>query len=62
LTTSLITTTRKFFTIIASVVLFGHAVNALQWIGVVAVFAGLGYDIYTKYAARRGEKVATKDI
>jgi len=46
LTLSLITTTRKLFTLVASIILFGHIVSFGQWFGVVAVFAGLGGKIY----------------
>ena len=41
LVTSLVTTTRKFFTILASVIWFGHQVNTRQWISVFLVFFGL---------------------
>jgi UDP-galactose transporter B1 len=47
-----VTTTRKFFTILLSVVLYGHALNSPQWTGVAMVFAGLSLDIYAKYADR----------
>jgi drug/metabolite transporter (DMT)-like permease len=42
--------TRKFFTILLSVLLYGHSLQALQWTGVALVFFGLGFDIYAKYA------------
>ena len=41
LTLSLVTTTRKFFTILVSVLWFGHHVSTMQWFGVVLVFIGL---------------------
>ncbi|OXB71995.1 UNVERIFIED_CONTAM: hypothetical protein H355_003259 [Colinus virginianus] len=44
LTCSIITTTRKFFTILASVVLFANPISAMQWVGTVLVFLGLGLD------------------
>lgn len=43
---SLVTTTRKFFTILLSVLLFGNEITDAQWIGVVIVFIGLGLDMY----------------
>ena len=52
LTTSIITTTRKFFTILASVLLFGNTLLTRQWVGVVMVFVGLGIDAYFGKAAR----------
>uniref|UniRef100_A0A3B3T7T9 Solute carrier family 35 member B1 n=1 Tax=Paramormyrops kingsleyae TaxID=1676925 RepID=A0A3B3T7T9_9TELE len=44
LTCSIITTTRKFFTILGSVILFGNEISNLQWVGTVLVFFGLGLD------------------
>jgi solute carrier family 35 (UDP-galactose transporter), member B1 len=42
---SIVTTTRKFFTILASVLRFGHQLNALEWTSVATVFVGLVVDI-----------------
>jgi UDP-galactose transporter B1 len=44
---SMITTTRKFFTIIFSVVLFRHKLTGVQWAGVFIVFSALLFDVYT---------------
>ena len=44
LTCSIITTTRKFFTILSSVILFQHPITLLQWFGTTLVFAGLMLD------------------
>ncbi|XP_048780382.2 solute carrier family 35 member B1-like [Ostrea edulis] len=44
LTCSIITTTRKFFTILGSVIIFQNPMNSRQWLGTVLVFAGLGLD------------------
>ncbi|XP_075436457.1 solute carrier family 35 member B1 [Ascaphus truei] len=44
LTCSIITTTRKFFTILASVLLFSNPISSLQWGGTMLVFLGLGLD------------------
>eukprot|EP00904_Undaria_pinnatifida_P003278 jgi/Undpi1/12951/HiC_scaffold_7.g02617.m1 len=44
-----ITTTRKFFTIVFSVVLFGHKISVRQWGGVAMVFSGIGYEMRGKY-------------
>lgn len=46
---SLITTTRKFFTILASVVLFRHPLVLGQWVAVGIVFSALSYNILQKY-------------
>lgn len=44
LTCSIVTTTRKFFTILGSVILFGNVMTEMQWIGTILVFLGLGLD------------------
>lgn len=44
LTCSIITTTRKFFTILGSVLLFGNVISPMQWFGTILVFLGLGLD------------------
>ncbi|XP_002125771.2 solute carrier family 35 member B1 isoform X1 [Ciona intestinalis] len=49
LTCSVITTTRKFFTILFSVFIFQNPMNTRQWLSTALVFAGLGLDsIYGK--------------
>ncbi|KAL5010517.1 hypothetical protein ScPMuIL_012822 [Solemya velum] len=49
LTCSIITTTRKFFTILASVIFFQNPMNMRQWTGTGLVFAGLSLDsVYGK--------------
>jgi UDP-galactose transporter B1 len=55
-----ITTTRKFFTILASVVWFGHSLSMVQWLGVSLVFLGLAGDIAfkTSHDARLRKKHA----
>ncbi|XP_034947462.1 solute carrier family 35 member B1 [Chelonus insularis] len=46
---SIITTTRKFFTVLASVILFGNSLLARQWLGTTIVFSGLFLDaVYGK--------------
>lgn len=42
---SIITTTRKFFTILFSVLFYGHTLTSWQWIAVVMVFVGLILDM-----------------
>jgi solute carrier family 35 (UDP-galactose transporter), member B1 len=48
LVTTTITTTRKFFTILFSVLHFGHAFSIGQWTSVVLVFSGLYLSIATE--------------
>ncbi len=47
LVTTTITTTRKFFTILFSVLHFGHAFSIGQWTSVLMVFSGLYLSIAT---------------
>jgi solute carrier family 35 (UDP-galactose transporter), member B1 len=44
LLTTLITTTRKFFSILISIAYFGHELTRVQWVAVAVVFAGLALD------------------
>ncbi|XP_046542871.1 solute carrier family 35 member B1-like [Haliotis rubra] len=49
LTCSIVTTTRKFFTILGSVLIFGNPMLSRQWVGTLLVFIGLGLDsVYGK--------------
>ncbi|XP_008551147.1 solute carrier family 35 member B1 [Microplitis demolitor] len=41
---SIITTTRKFFTVLGSVLLFGNSLLPRQWLGTLIVFSGLFLD------------------
>ncbi|XP_046977031.1 solute carrier family 35 member B1 homolog [Vanessa cardui] len=43
---SVVTTTRKFFTVLASVIVFGNVLYTRQWIGATLVFSGLFLDIF----------------
>jgi len=40
-----ISVTRQLFTIVLSVLLFGHRVNLVQWGGVLLVFCGLSFEV-----------------
>jgi UDP-galactose transporter B1 len=46
LVVSVVTTTRKFFTVLGSVIIFGNALSLLQWIGATLVFSGLFFDAF----------------
>ncbi|GFQ84185.1 solute carrier family 35 member B1 [Trichonephila clavata] len=51
---SIITTTRKFFTVLGSVFLFGNALLPRQWMGTALVFTGLTLDgIYGKHSSSK---------
>jgi len=41
---SIITTTRKFFTVLASVIIFGNTLMPRQWLGTLLVFIGIFLD------------------
>jgi solute carrier family 35 (UDP-galactose transporter), member B1 len=43
---SMVTTTRKFSTVLLSVVLFGHPMTAVQFVGIFLLFGALFVDIY----------------
>lgn len=43
---SIITTTRKFFTVLFSVLFFGNALSNRQWFGALLVFVGLFADMF----------------
>ncbi|RDA83475.1 hypothetical protein CP532_7044 [Ophiocordyceps camponoti-leonardi (nom. inval.)] len=51
-----ITVTRKMFTMILSVVAFGHRLSRTQWLGVALVFGGIGVEA----AIARREKLAAE--
>lgn len=53
LTLATITTTRKFFTILVSVVWFGHQLTQQQWYGVGLVFSGLLMELVNKYLGKK---------
>ena len=62
LTNTIVTTTRKFFSILISTALSGSPLVPLQWAGVACVFAGLGGNIYLKaLKARAKQKKAALD-
>ncbi|XP_048004866.1 solute carrier family 35 member B1 homolog isoform X2 [Leguminivora glycinivorella] len=50
---SVVTTTRKFFTVLASVLIFGNVLLGRQWIGATIVFTGLFLDIF--YSKGKGQ-------
>ncbi|XP_039764143.1 solute carrier family 35 member B1 homolog [Pararge aegeria] len=58
---AVVTTTRKFFTVLASVVIFGNILLARQWLGAILVFSGLFLDIfYSKGKVQPAKKVQDK--
>ncbi|RZC36614.1 UAA and/or TPT domain containing protein, partial [Asbolus verrucosus] len=58
LVVSVVTTTRKFFTVLGSVIIFGNALSSRQWIGAVLVFSGLFLDAFFSKAAPKKPAVS----
>ena len=59
---SVVTTTRKFFTVLFSVLFFGNTLIARQWLGAVLVFSGLFADmLFGKGAPKKTDKSKEKD-
>ncbi|KAL7730629.1 hypothetical protein ACLKA6_003408 [Drosophila palustris] len=55
---SVVTTTRKFFTVLCSVLLFGNVLIARQWLGALLVFAALFIDMI--YGKKQHSAAASK--
>jgi len=53
---SLVTTTRKFFSILISSILFAKPLTPIEWLGVGIVFTGLGVDIYSSTKRKSKEE------
>jgi solute carrier family 35 (UDP-galactose transporter), member B1 len=58
LNTSIITTSRKFFTILASCFWFGHSMSVRQQMAVAIVFVGLSADLYASKKSRDAKLAA----
>lgn len=55
---SVVTTTRKFFTVLFSVIFFGNVLTSRQWLGAFLVFLGLFADAaFGKSTPKKTEKV-----
>eukprot|EP00092_Neocalanus_flemingeri_P038380 GFUD01041783.1.p1 GENE.GFUD01041783.1~~GFUD01041783.1.p1 ORF type:complete len:331 (-),score=86.37 GFUD01041783.1:263-1255(-) len=60
---SIITTTRKFFTVLASVIIFGNSLIARQWLGTAFVFVGIFLDgMYGKQKPKPKTTSDTRNI
>lgn len=53
---SVVTTTRKFFTVLFSVVFFGNSLSGRQWLGTILVFSGLFADMFVGKKPAEGDK------
>jgi len=56
LTLVTVTTTRKFFTVLASIFWFKHSLTAGQWSSVALVFVGLAWEEAAKYMEKQAKK------
>ncbi|KAK4639530.1 UDP-galactose transporter [Podospora bellae-mahoneyi] len=63
-----VTVTRKMFTMILSVIAFGHTLSQMQWLGVGLVFGGIGVEAQiarkeklAKEAAKKAAKAGKKE-
>lgn len=54
-----VTTTRKFFTILGSVVYYGHELKEQQYFGIALVSAGLGLEMYGKYHKQKSKQTVS---
>ncbi|KAG4080254.1 hypothetical protein HA402_010746 [Bradysia odoriphaga] len=61
LSCSVVTTTRKFFTVLCSVIFFGNVLVTRQWFGAVLVFAGLFADMFMGKKPQPTKKSAEKE-
>ena len=55
-----VTVTRKMLSMLASVVLFGHQVTGMQWVGVGLVFGGIGAEAIVKRVEGKRKMEAKK--
>lgn len=63
---SIITTTRKFFTVLASIVIYQHNVGLLQWLAIGLVFTGVFVEMFGSKRKNDGkgdhEPIPTEEI
>ncbi|KAJ8940050.1 hypothetical protein NQ314_010882 [Rhamnusium bicolor] len=53
LVVSIVTTTRKFFTVLGSVILFGNTLSGRQWTGAIVVFTALFLDAFYSKSSKK---------
>jgi UDP-galactose transporter B1 len=59
LTCSIITCSRKFTTILLSIVLFGHHISFVQWLAIVSVFSGVSLEFFQASTHKQPPKQQT---
>jgi UDP-galactose transporter B1 len=62
LSNSIVTTSRKFFTVLLSLFIFGNSLAQNQWLGTILVFSGLFADIFYGKKDRDKDKLKTDDV
>jgi UDP-galactose transporter B1 len=55
-----VTVTRKMFTMILSVLAFGHRLTQMQWLGVALVFGGIGVEASIARQEKMAKEAAKK--
>jgi len=58
---SVITTTRKFFSVVYSNFRFGHNFNNMQWVGAILVMACTVAELMSKKGGKKGKPAEVKD-
>lgn len=58
---SVITTTRKFFSVVYSNFRFGHNFNNMQWVGAILVMACTVAELMSKKGGKKGKPVEAND-
>jgi UDP-galactose transporter B1 len=56
---SIVTTTRKFFTVLASIFFYNHAVNQTQWASIALVFLGVAIEFYNENQKKHAAEKST---
>jgi len=62
---SIVTTTRKFFTVLASIVIYHHEMNIYQWLSIGLVFAGVFVEMLAggkKHSKGEHKALPTEDV
>lgn len=58
----MVTVTRKMVSMALSIVVYGHQLNRLQYIGILIVFAGITYEALAKRTASNGKALTSKSV
>lgn len=66
----LVSTTRKVFTVLLSIFIFNHKMNTYQWLALILVFGGMGYelidelysDIFGKKKLKKADSIKSAQI